>query len=335
MAAPATSTAKTLRLPSNPATVPGSPKTPLPITEFTVSATKLQRPIARTKPVLEVAIATVCITPSRFRVKLLSRFLTICKEPSERTQKVPASISDIRLLLKVKQLPRSAHARRVFITGGTGYLGSSLIPVLLERGHHVRGLVRPTSKGNLPGGAEVVSGDALDANSYKHLVRPADTFIHLVGVSHPSPAKAAEFRAVDLVAAREAINAAAELGIAHFIYLSVAQPAPVMKAYIAVRAECEDLIRTRRLNATVLRPWYVLGPGHNWPYALLPVYKVMEFLPFIRQGAKRLGLVTLEQMIMALVEAVESPVQGLRVVGVPEIRAAQANLAREVTRQTA
>ncbi len=248
---------------------------------------------------------------------------------------VPASISDIRLLLKVKQLPQCAHPRRVFITGGTGYLGSSLIPVLLERGHRVRGLVRPTSKGNLPSGCEVVSGDALEANTYKHLIRPADTFIHLVGVSHPSPAKAAEFRAIDLVSAREAINAAAELGIAHFIYLSVAHPAPVMKAYIAVRAECEALIRARRLNATILRPWYVLGPGHNWPYALLPVYKVMELLPFVRQGAKRLGLVTLEQMALALVEAVESPVQGLRVVGVPEIRAAQDTLAREVTRQTA
>jgi hypothetical protein len=61
----------------------------------------------------------------------------------------------------------------------------------------------------------------------------------------------------------------------------------------------------------------------------------MEVLPFVSQGAKRLGLVTLEQMIMALVEAVESPVQGLRVVEVPEIRSAQATLAREVTRKTA
>ena len=248
---------------------------------------------------------------------------------------MPPSISDIRLLLKVKKLPRCAHPRRVFITGGTGYLGSTLIPALLERGHRVRGLVRPTSKGNLPSGCEVVSGDALDANTYKHLVRPADTFIHLVGVSHPSPKKAAEFRAIDLVSAREAINAAAELGVAHFIYLSVAHPAPVMKSYIAVRAECEALIQQRRLNSTILRPWYVLGPGHKWPYALLPVYKVMEALPFTRAGALRLGLVTLEQMVMALVEAVESPVQGLRIVKVPEIRAAQATLAREVTRQSA
>ena len=260
--------------------------------------------------------------------------MTIRKTPGAY-QRVPATISDIRFLLKVKKLPQCAHPRRVFITGGTGYLGSSLIPVLLDRGHHVRGLVRPTSKRNLPSGSEVVSGDALEANTYKHLIRPADTFIHLVGVSHPSPSKAAEFRTVDLVAAREAINAAAELGITHFIYLSVAHPAPLMKPYIAVRTECEDLIRTRRVNATILRPWYVLGPGHNWPYALLPIYKVMEILPFVSQGAKRLGLVTLEQMIMALVEAVESPVQGLRVVGVPEIRTAQARLARQVTRQTA
>ena len=50
---------------------------------------------------------------------------------------------------------------------------------------------------------------------------------------------------------------------------------------------------------------------------------------------RSIGLVTLEQMVMALVEAVESPVQGLRVIGVPEIRTAQAALAREVTRQTA
>ncbi len=248
---------------------------------------------------------------------------------------MPASISDIRLLLKVKQLPRCAHPRRVFITGGTGYLGSSLIPALLERGHRVRGLVRPTSKGNLPNGCEVVSGDALDANSYKQLIRPADTFIHLVGVSHPSPAKAAQFRAIDLVAAREAIQAAVELGIAHFIYVSVAHPAPTMKAYIAVREECEALIRQRRLNSTILRPWYVLGPGHKWPYVLLPIYKAMEALPFTREGAQRLGLVTLEQMVMALVEAVESPVQGLRIVGVPEIRTSQAHLSREVTRQTA
>jgi uncharacterized protein YbjT (DUF2867 family) len=255
----------------------------------------------------------------------------------ERTPTVAASLSDIRLLLKVKSLPKSADSRRVFITGGTGYLGTALIPVLIERGHRVRVLARPGSKAKLPAECEVVSGNALDANTYRQLIRPSDTFIHLVGVPHPSPAKAAAFRAIDLVSVREAINACAELGMIHFIYLSVAHPAPMrmMKDYIAVRTECEQMLQDRHLNATILRPWYVLGPGHRWPYLLLPFYKLCEWLPFTRAGALRLGLVTLEQIILALVEAVESPIRGISVVGVSEIRAAGHNLSREATRKTA
>jgi uncharacterized protein YbjT (DUF2867 family) len=244
---------------------------------------------------------------------------------------VAASISDIRLLLKVKSLPRPSDARRIFITGGTSYVGSSLIPILLERGHRVRALLRSGSKAKLPAECEVVSGNALDANSYRQLIRPADTFIHLFGVRRPWSTKAAQLRAIDLVSAREAINACAELGMRRFIYLSVAHPAPIMKDYIAVRAQCERIIHERHLNATILRPWYILGPGHRWPYLLLPFYKLCEWLPSTRATALRLGLVTVDQLILALVDAVESPVQGTRIVPVPEIRSAGANLSREVT----
>ena len=100
-------------------------------------------------------------------------------------------------------------------------------------------------------------------------------------------------------------------------------------AYIAVRAECEALIRQRGLNATILRPWYVLGPGHRWPYLLLPFYKMMEWFPPTRAGALRLGLVTIDQMVLSLVQAVESPHGGVRVVEVPEIRNAQVSLSAE------
>jgi uncharacterized protein YbjT (DUF2867 family) len=214
----------------------------------------------------------------------------------------------------------------VFITGGTGYLGRALIPRLLERGHGVRALVRPGSEGRVPSGCEAVTGDALDVESYKRHVQSADTFIQLVGVAHPSPAKAAEFRRVDLAAGKAGICAAAAAGVHHFVYLSVAQPAPMMNAYIAVRAECEAEIRATGLHATILRPWYVLGPGHRWPYLLVPFYRVMEAFPATREGALRLGLVTLGQMTAVLVEAVESPIEGVRTMGVPEIRTAEQRL---------
>jgi uncharacterized protein YbjT (DUF2867 family) len=258
----------------------------------------------------------------------------------ERTPAVAASISDIRLMLKVKSLPKSADSRRIFVTGGTGYIGSSLIPVLLEREHRVRILVRPDSKAKMPAACEVVSGNALDANTYRQLIRPSDTFIHLVGAPHPSAAKAAELRAIDLVSVREAVSACAEVGMRHFIYLSIAQPAPFMKDYVGVRAECEQIIKSPQnsgvpLNSTILRPWHILGPGHRWPYLLLPFYKLGEWIPFARTAALRLGPVTLEQLILAMVEAVESPVQGTRIVGVREIRASELTLAQEVTRKSA
>lgn len=213
-----------------------------------------------------------------------------------------------------------SNKRSVFVTGGTGYLGCPLITELLQRGHEVRALARAGSEAKLPAGCLVVLGNALDGRSYASQVRPADTFVQLVGVSHPSPSKAAEFRAVDLASATGAVQAAVDAGVRHFVYLSVAHPAPVMKAYIEVRTACEAMIRQSGLNATVLRPWYVLGPGHRWPYALLPMYWMMELFPSTREGARRLGLVTLEQIKRALVGAVEQPCQGLRIIEVPEIR---------------
>lgn len=208
----------------------------------------------------------------------------------------------------------------VFVTGGTGYLGRPMIAELLRRGHQVRALTRAGSESKLPAGCEAILGDALDGNSYAEKISPADTFVQLVGVSHPSPAKAEQFRKVDLISAAEAIKAASHAGIQHFIYLSVAQPSPVMKAYIEVRAESEAMLQRSGMRATVLRPWYVLGPGHRWPYALLPMYWLMELVPATRAGARRLGLVTLAQVTRALVHAVENAANGTRVLGVPEIR---------------
>jgi len=178
--------------------------------------------------------------------------------------------------------------RSVFIAGGTGYMGQRLIPRLLARGHEVRALVRPGSERKLPSGCSAVTGNALDASSYAQQISPADTFVQLVGVAHPSPAKAAEFRTVDLPAGLGAVSAAKSTGIRNFIYVSVAHPAPMMHAYIAVRTECEAAIDAAGLNATILRPWYVLGPGHRWPYLLLPVYKLAELMPQARDGASPL-----------------------------------------------
>jgi uncharacterized protein YbjT (DUF2867 family) len=176
----------------------------------------------------------------------------------------------------------------------------------------------------VPRGGEATIGNALSAESVAGALRPGDTLVHLVGTPHPSPAKAAEFQRVDLVSIQASVAAARERSVAHLVYVSVAQPAPTMHAYVEVRAQGEALIAAADLRATVLRPWYVLGPGHWWPVLLIPIYAIAELLPSTRSGARRLGLVTIGQMVAALVRAVEEPsLAGIRVVGVPEIRASK------------
>jgi uncharacterized protein YbjT (DUF2867 family) len=194
-------------------------------------------------------------------------------------------------------------------------MGRNLIMELVRRKYAVQALARHGSEHKLPHGCKVIPGDALDKNSFVLQIPPAETFVQLIGVTHPNPAKKDDFRAVDLGSARAAIDAAREAGIRHFVYVSVAQPAPVMKFYIEVRAEAEKMIRESGMNATILRPWYVLGP-----VLLKPMYWFMERIPAARESAQRLGLVTIEQMVGALVRSIENPAHGMRILGVPEIR---------------
>lgn len=210
----------------------------------------------------------------------------------------------------------------VFISGATGYLGSRLIPVLIERGHRVKALTRGSQESYA--GCEMVRGNALIASSFARHLADCDTLVHLAGTPKPAPWKEREFRAVDLPSLIASASAARDArSIRHFIYVSVAQPAPVMKAYQRVRREAEQHLAECGFDRTILRPWYVLGPGHWWPLALQPFYAAAERLPWTRESAVRLGLVTVRQMVGALAQAVDRPARGCRVVETREIRAAQ------------
>ncbi len=214
----------------------------------------------------------------------------------------------------------ATDTHHIFVTGATGYLGARLIPLLLQRGHHVTALAREKSLKNVPAGCRVVTGNPLDAETFAESVRGHDTLVQLVGVPKPAPWKGAQFRAIDGPSARASITAASHAGVRHLVYVSVAQPAPIMRDYLAVRRDCEAAIAAAGLVATILRPWYILGPGHWWPLALQPIYRVLERVPATREAAMLLVLVTIREMLAALLWAIEHPPLKTRVIDVPEIR---------------
>ena len=218
--------------------------------------------------------------------------------------------------------------KQVVVLGGTGYLGRPLITRLRACGVDVTAVVRPPSASKIPAGTTLISGNALDSRTYQERVPRGAAFVHLVGVSHPAPWKSAEFRSIDLASLRESLAAAKHSNARRFVFVSVAHPAPAMRAYVEVRTECEALIRASGLVATILRPWYVLGPGHRWPYLLVPFYKVLEAIPATRDSAIRLGLVTRAQMVRALAAAVDSTTPANEIIETAGIRAPSQSTSR-------
>jgi len=186
-------------------------------------------------------------------------------------------------------------------------MGTRLIKALRGGDYHIRALVRKGSENKLPPGCEMISGDALDASSYQDKIEPLSTFVHLIGVAHPSPSKKEQFKTIDLVSIQEAAKAAVYAHVAHFIYLSVSQyPTKIMKDFQQVRAEGEKLLLQTGLITSFLRPWYVLGPGHWWPVLLKPFLFIAKYAGK-REAAGNLDTVTLQQMICTLLYAIKNP----------------------------
>ena len=93
----------------------------------------------------------------------------------------------------------------------------------------------------------------------------------MLGVAHPGVKKKDLFREIDLASALASIQAAKEEGVLHFAYISVAQsPTKFMEDYQHCRAEAEAAIKASGMPSTLIRPWYVVGPGHYWPLFLQP-----------------------------------------------------------------
>lgn len=211
--------------------------------------------------------------------------------------------------------------KHVFITGGTGYMGKRLIPLLQQKGYAITALVRKGSESKLPAGCTIVTANPFDAGSFVQQIPAEATFIQLLGVPHPGPKKKEQFKTIDLASVKASAIAALQANVQHFIYVSVAQtPTSIMKDYQQCRAAGEDAIRATNIPATFIRPWYVIGPGHYWPLFFQPIFKLLEWIPATAVKAKALRIVYLKQMLNALVDAVENEATNINIIEIDDLR---------------
>ena len=177
----------------------------------------------------------------------------------------------------------------ILITGGSGFVGSALARCLLQAGHQVRALLRPTSaRTNLAGlRLDIVEGDLLDANSIERALRDIRYLFHVAAdyrlwARHPQ-----EIVRTNVEGTRTVMRAAQRAGVERIVYTSsvaTLAPRPDRKPsdetfplaadkavgaykYSKVVAErlVEAMVAEQNLPAVIVNPSTPIGPGDVRP----------------------------------------------------------------------
>jgi len=163
----------------------------------------------------------------------------------------------------------------ILVTGATGFLGHNLIPLLVERGHHVRALVRLTSHYDFlrKWDVELAFGDTREADAVRAAVAGCDAVIHAAG-KFRFWGRYAEFFGVNVQGTHNVLEAARCAGVQRLIHIStiavVGSPKPGTLITEDTLCDPADDYQRSKLNGEALAllyhtehglPVIVLRPG--------------------------------------------------------------------------
>ena len=144
---------------------------------------------------------------------------------------------------------------RVLVTGASGFVGSHLVPELVDRGHDVVALTRDPSSYVAPAGVEVVEGDVLDPDLSLPSVDLAYYFVHSMEAGE-------DFEERDRRAARNFRTAVDAAGIDRIVYLGgLGNEDEGLSEHLQSRREVERLLGEGEADLTALRAAIVIGEG--------------------------------------------------------------------------
>lgn len=177
---------------------------------------------------------------------------------------------------------------KVFVTGGTSFVGLRVLASLIEAGAEVTALVRPDHEdrlGALRRQVRIEPGDVWNPASLKGRSRGHGVVVHLVGSIRAQPERGLTFQQLNLVSARNAMAMAVSDGVPYFVLLSaVARPPGVPKEYLRSKREAEEYLRASGLRGTVVRAPLLYDPGQPTA-ALFAVLSVFGRLPVLGRRA--------------------------------------------------
>src|SRR4051812_36347502 len=163
------------------------------------------------------------------------------------------------------------------ITGGTGFVGATLVRHAAMRGHKVRALTRTPQSSTSK--IEWIGGALDDTESLVRLVVGAETVIHVAGAIN-APDRAA-FQDANVLGTLNVVEAAKAAGVRRFIHVSsLAAREPELSDYGWSKARSEQIVGASGLDWTIVRPPAVYGPGDRETLELFKMAKRgLMFLP--------------------------------------------------------
>ncbi|MGA8164490.1 MAG: SDR family oxidoreductase [Waddliaceae bacterium] len=151
---------------------------------------------------------------------------------------------------------------RVLLTGANGYIGSRLLPVLTQEGHHIYALVRSAQRLALPPSfhnrVTVVVADLLNKDSLKAIPGDVDVAYYLV---HSMEKQAKGFSSDEARSAENFHQALNSTACKQIIYLSGLASDHQLSEHMASRRNVEEILHRGPIPLTVLRAGIIIGSG--------------------------------------------------------------------------
>lgn len=199
---------------------------------------------------------------------------------------------------------------RIFLTGGTGFVGSEVLRQLTEAGHQVRALVRPGSEGKLAirEGVEIHRGDATEPATLAGGLKGCQAVVHLVGIIREFPARGVTFQRLHVEATQNLVAAAQAGGVERFLHMSAnGTRESAVADYHRSKWQAEEAVRASGLAWTIFRPSLIFGRDDEFVNMLAALVRKLPVVPVIGDGQYRMSPVAVEDVAASFVSALARP----------------------------